>query len=144
MHKTPRKKQGSDLKPVFIGDFAWRVFTRRRRSQHKKAEHGFRKTSHAAKAADQVVEPESGRRIQTQVINLVIGVVPRPSRITHATSDRVGACGAKLLNGLLKTPVAGRPTASLPVRPHFTTTPVLGKRSSFFRERVRGRRLVGS
>ncbi len=65
---------------------------------------------------DQVVEPEAGRRIQTQVINLVIGVVPCPSRITHATSDRVGSCGTKLLNGFKRTPVAGRSTASLPVR----------------------------
>ena len=60
--------------------------------------------------------------IQTQVINLVNGVVPRPSRITHATSDRVGACGAKLLNGFNGTPVAGRPTASLPVRHQFINT----------------------
>jgi hypothetical protein len=75
--------------------------------------------------------------IQTQVINLVIGVVPRPARITHATSDRVGSCGAKLLNGFNRTPVAGRPTASLPVRTHFITTPALCKRASFFRERVR-------
>jgi hypothetical protein len=60
--------------------------------------------------------------IQTQMINLVIGVVPRPTRITHAASDRVGACGAKLLNGFKQTPVAGRPTASLPVRAQFTST----------------------
>lgn len=51
----------------------------------------FVKKSHAAKAAHQVVEPESGRRIQTQVINLVIGVVLRPARITPATSDRFAA-----------------------------------------------------
>jgi hypothetical protein len=52
---------------------------------------GSAKKSHAAKAAHQVVEPEAGRRIQTQVINLVIGVGPRPARITPATSDRVAA-----------------------------------------------------
>ena len=34
--------------------------------------------------------------IQTQVINLVIGVVTRSLAATDATSDRVGACGAKL------------------------------------------------
>ena len=50
--------------------------------------------------------------IQTQMINLVIGVVPRPARITHATSDRVGACGAKLLNGFENT--SGRPAYSFP------------------------------
>ena len=61
-----------------------------------------------------------GPHVQTQMINLVNGVVPRPSRITHATSDRVGVCGAKLLNGFFETPVAGRPTASLPVRAQFT------------------------
>jgi len=78
------------------------------------------KTIHAAKSADQVEEPEAGRMIQSQVSNLVIGVVPRPVRITHATTDRVGACGAKLLNGFNETPVAGRPTASLPVRAQST------------------------
>ena len=78
------------------------------------------KKSHAAKSAHQVEEPEAGRMIQSQVSNLVIGVVPRPVRITHATSDRVGACGAKLLNGFNQTPVAGRPTASLPVRAQST------------------------
>ena len=82
---------------------------------------GFKKP-HAANAAIQVVEPEAGRMIQTQVINLVNGVVPCPARIAVATNDRVGACGAKLLNGFDKTPVAGRPTASLPVRAQFTST----------------------
>ncbi len=75
--------------------------------------------------------------VELQMSNLVNRVVSRPARITHATSDRVGACGAKLLNGFYKTPVAGRPTASLPVRTHFTTTPLLCKRLSFFCERVR-------
>ena len=51
--------------------------------------------------------------IQTQVINLVIGVVPRPSRITHATRDRVGSCGTKLLNGF-KPNTSGRPVYSFP------------------------------
>ena len=59
--------------------------------------------------------------IQTQVINLVIGVVPCPSRITHATSDRVGACGTKLTHGFHETPLAVRSTASLPVRAQFTS-----------------------
>ncbi len=58
---------------------------------------------------------------QTQMINLLVGVVRRPTRITHATSDRVGACRAKLLNGFIKSPVASRPTASLPVRAQFTS-----------------------
>ena len=82
--------------------------------------------------------------IQTQMINLVIGVVPRPARITHATSDRVGACGTKLLNGLLKH--QWQAGLQLPFRfaPHFTKTPELCKRASFFRERVRQRRLVRS
>lgn len=68
--------------------------------------------------------------IQTQMINLVIGVVPRPSRITHATSDRVGACGTKLLNGLLKhqwqaglqLPFRFAPTS--PKRPNFASAQV--------------------
>ena len=98
----PPKKQGLVRKPVFIGDFAVAVLPVRRSRQHKKAGHGCDKKSHAARAADQVVEPEAGRMIQSQMINLLIGVVSRPTRITHAASDRVGSCGAKLLNGLLK------------------------------------------
>ena len=54
--------------------------------------------------------------------NLVNRVVPRPLRITDATTDQVGARGAKLLNGFKQTPVAGRPTTSLPVRAQFTST----------------------
>jgi hypothetical protein len=38
--------------------------------------------------------------VQTQVINLVNGVVTRRLAATDATNDRVGARGAKLLNGL--------------------------------------------
>jgi len=110
------------MKPVFIGDFVAPVFCADRCRQHKKAGHGFRKKSHAARAINHVVEPESGRRIQTQVINLVNGVVPCPLRIADATNDRVGAYGTKLLNGFVKTPVAGRSTASLPVRAQFTST----------------------
>lgn len=86
---------------------------------------GGLKKSHAARAINQVVEPEAGRRIQTQMINLVIGVVPRPARITHAISDRVGSCGTKLLNGSvehqwqagLQLPFRFAPTSSK--RPHF-------------------------
>ena len=59
--------------------------------------------------------------IQSQMINLVNGVVPCPARITHATNDRVGSCGTKLRNGFLRTPVASRPTASLPVHTHHCT-----------------------
>ena len=81
--------------------------------------------------------------IEWQMIHLVIGGVPWPSRITHATSERVGSCGAKLRNGCLKSPVAGRPTASLPVRTQFTTTPVALASVRFFRERVR-QQAVGS
>ena len=61
---------------------------------------GFREKFHAAKAPNQVEEPEAGRMLQTQMINLVNGVVTRGLATTDATSDRVGACGAKLLNGL--------------------------------------------
>ena len=60
--------------------------------------------------------------IQSQMINLVNRVVPCPSRITDATTDKGGARGAKLLNGFRKTPVAGRPPASLPVRAQCTST----------------------
>ena len=105
----------------------------------------FAKKSHAAKAPNQVEEPEAGRMIQSQMINLVNGVVPCPSRITHATNDRVGACGAKLLNGFDETPVAGRPTASLPVRVQCTRP--LGLRQASKVSSTKGsasRRLIGS
>jgi len=75
------------------------VFNRQPLRQHKKADMVFRKKIHAAGSADPVEEPEAGRMIQSPVSNLVIGAGPRPARITHATSDRVGACEAKLLNG---------------------------------------------
>jgi hypothetical protein len=85
----------------------------------------------------QVVEPESGRMVEMQMCNLVIGVRSRPTRITPATSDRVGARGTKLHERVLLN-TSGRPVyASLPVRSHFTTTLVLCKRVSFFCERVR-------
>ena len=48
------------------------------------------------------------------MINLVNRVVDRSLAATDATRDRVGARGAKLLNGFFKSPVAGRPT--LPFR----------------------------
>jgi hypothetical protein len=51
--------------------------------------------------------------------NLVNGVVPRLA-VTDATNVKDGACGTKLLIGLQRTPLAGRSTASLPVRGQFT------------------------
>ena len=48
----PRKKQGSDLEPVFIGDFAGGVFHEQRGRQHKKAGHGLFEKFHAARSAD--------------------------------------------------------------------------------------------
>ena len=69
--------------------------------------------------------------IQSQMINLVNRVVPCPSRITDATTDKVGARGAKLLNGFRKTPVAGRPPASLPVRAQFTSSARIGQARLF-------------
>jgi hypothetical protein len=59
---TPRKKQGSVQARVFIGDLANAVFGAAGCSRHKKAGHGFGKKSHAATAANQVVESEAGRR----------------------------------------------------------------------------------
>ena len=68
----------------------------------KRPDMGGLKKFPRGQGTDQVVEPESGRMVEMQMCNLVIGVVSRPTRITHATSDRVGAYGTKLLNGLLK------------------------------------------
>ena len=137
MNTPPRKKQGSDLQPVFIGDFASRVFGKQRGRQHKKAGHGFCTKSHAAKVANQVEEPEAGRMIQTQVINLVIGVVSCPSRITHAASDRVGACGAKLHERVQQN-TSGRAGLELPFRFALNPPerPERGKRERFFCARV--------
>ena len=78
--------------------------------------------NHAATAARHVEEPAAGRAVERQIGNRVSGVVTRRLATTDATSDRVGARGAKLLNGFRRTPLAGRPTASLPVRPHRTRT----------------------
>ena len=83
------------------------------------------------------------RMIQSQVINLVIGVVPRPSRITHATRDRVGSCGAKLLNGFYEH--QWQAGLQLPFR-FALNSPARaepGKRFCFFRERVR-QQAIGS
>ena len=48
----------------------------------------YRKQTHAAKSGCHSVEPEVGRMIQTQVNHLVIGVEPRPARLTLATRAR--------------------------------------------------------
>ena len=69
------------------------------RSNTKKAGRGIPQKIHAARATNPMREPEAGRMIQTQVISLVIGVVTRGLAATDATSERVGACGTKLLNG---------------------------------------------
>ena len=95
----PRKKHGYEKKPMFVGDLTGRAFPRESGGPHKKAGRGFREKIHAACSASQVVEPEAGRVVQVQMINLVIGVVTRGLAVTDATSDRVGARGAKLLNG---------------------------------------------
>ncbi len=55
--------------------------------------------------------------VEMQVCNLVIGVGSRPSRITPATSDRVGAHGTTLLNGF-KVNTSGRPGYSFPSGSH--------------------------
>jgi hypothetical protein len=93
-----------------VGGF-WQVTI----SATQKGRTWFSEKIHAAKAVNQVVEPEAGRMVQSQMSNLVIGVVPCPSRITHATSDRVGACGAKLLNGF-NVNTSGEAGLQLPFR----------------------------
>lgn len=59
---------------------------------------------------------------QSQIINLVNGVVTvalRPRTPPMIGSTRAGPSS---MNGFKRTPVAGRPTASLPVRAPFTST----------------------
>jgi len=51
--------------------------------------------------------------IQTQVINLVNGVVTRGLAATDATNDRVGACGTKL-HERVQSNTSGRPVYSFP------------------------------
>ena len=83
--------------------------------------------------------------VQSQMINLVNGVVTRSLAATDATNDRVGACGTKLLNGFKQTPLAGRPTASLPVRAQFTRERRTGQARLFLpRKGPPPRRLVRS
>lgn len=90
----------------------------------------FGEKSPAARAANQVVEPEAVRGIQTQVINLAIGIVRGPSKITHATGDRVGAFGTELLDGVKVNP-GSRPAYRFPSgSPHLNPTPLLCKRPS--------------
>jgi hypothetical protein len=93
--------------------------------------------SHAAKAADQVEEPEAGRMVQSQIINLVNGVVTRSLAAADATSDRVGACGAKLHERVLGEH-QWQAGLQLPFRFALNApTPLeLGKRVCFFHERV--------
>ena len=98
----------------------------------------FRKKIHAARLANQVEEPEAGRTIQTQMNNLVNGVVTRGLTTTDATSAKVGACGTKLLNGLSMNTI-GRPVYGFPSGspPNPAGRLKRGKRESFSLARVR-------
>ena len=128
------------MKPCFLGRFCRAGFEQAEVEATQKGRTWFFQKFHATKATKQVVEPEPGRRIQSQMSNLVIGVVPRPARITHAASDRVGSCGAKLLNGLLKhqwQAAYSFPSGWPPM--HHNTTPGALASVSFSRERVRQR-----
>ena len=59
--------------------------------------------------------------VQSQMSNLVNGVVTRSLAATDATNDRVGACGTKL-HERVQMNTSGRPVyASLPVRHQFTS-----------------------
>ena len=100
----PRKKLGWVRKPVFIGIFAGSVFSGQASRKHKKAGVVLRKKIHAAGSTDQV---ESGSCR-----------VPQGSR----TPPVIGSAhaGPSSMNGFHRTPVAGRPTASLPVRAQCT------------------------
>jgi hypothetical protein len=111
-----RKKQGRHQNPVLIEGFPRRSLRAEPVRKHKRAGHGFGGKNHAATAAQNDVEPEAGRAVKRSMINLLHGVVTRRLTATDATHDRVGAHGAKLLNGFHRIPLAGRPTASLPVR----------------------------
>lgn len=51
--------------------------------------------------------------VQTQVINLVNGVVTRGLAATDATNDRVGACGTKL-HERVQSNTSGGPVYSFP------------------------------
>lgn len=112
------------------------LFERGNSGNTKRPDMGGLKKIPRGQGSDQVVEPESGRMIQTQVINLVIGVVSRPTRITHAASDRFGSCGAKL-HERVHTNTSGKPAYSFPSGSHpiHHKSRSLASRPSFFRER---------
>jgi hypothetical protein len=117
----PRKKQDDVRKPVFIGIFAGLVFCEWPSRQHKKAGRGFRKKN--LTRPSQQIKLWNRRRAawsNKRMNNLVNGVVPRLA-VTDATNVKDGACGTKLLIGLQRTPLAGRSTASLPVRGQLTS-----------------------
>ena len=86
--------------PVFIGIFGGAIWRGRAARQHKKAGRGFREKIPRGQISKSSCGTGGGPHVQTQMINLVNGVVTRGLATTDATSDRVGARGAKLLNGL--------------------------------------------
>ena len=59
---------------------------------------------------------------QSQIINLVNGVVTVALRPRTPPMIRATRAGPSSMNGFKRTPVASRPTASLPVRAQFTST----------------------
>ena len=75
--KRPRKKHGWMEKPYLLGVLQGPVFRASRRGNTKGPTWFSVNKSHAAWSMNQVVEPEAGRTIQSQMINLVIGVVTR-------------------------------------------------------------------
>ena len=87
------------MKLVFMGILPGQFLGAAEAGNTKRPNVAFEKV-HAASAVEKVMEPESGRTVQRQMNNLLIGVVPRPSRIATATSVRFGARGTKLTHGL--------------------------------------------
>ena len=104
-----------------MGFFAGIVFSVQATWEHKKADVVICKKSTWPVPPFKLRNRRRAAWSNKQMSNLVNRVVTRSLAATDATTDQGGACGAKLLIGFNETPLAGRTTASLPVRTQFTS-----------------------
>jgi len=121
------------------------VFSAGRQHGNTKRPAWFSKNIHAAITVNQIEEPESGRMVQSQMSNLVNGVVTRGLAATDATNVKDGACGAKLHERVQQN-TSGRPAYSFPSGSR-SIHPDRANLASAFVSPAKGsasRRLVGS
>ena len=108
---------------VFVGDFEAPVFGGGGHGQHKRAVRGFPLKIPRGLGSGHDCGTGGGPRVPIANEQSRKQGRYRGLSAADATSDRVGTRGAKLLNGFRKTPLAGRPIASLPVRPQCAAAP---------------------